>query len=150
MKITFRGAAGAVTGSLHELEVDGKHFLLDCGMHQGRRREAERLNRDFAFPARSIEAVILSHAHIDHSGRLHRPTRPPPPRHTATPRCRTAPAPPATARSTASPPRPTSPSPRPPAAARGRPPSRRPGGAHPHPSPCCQAEPPPSERQSRG
>jgi len=70
MNLTFQGAAGAVTGSMHRLESDGKQYLLDCGMFQGRRRESELLNRDFPFDARSIEAVVLSHAHIDHSGRL--------------------------------------------------------------------------------
>src|SRR5665213_4353191 len=70
MNLTFQGAAGAVTGSMHRLESDGKQYLLDCGMFQGRRRESELLNRDFPFPASSIEAVVLSHAHIDHSGRL--------------------------------------------------------------------------------
>src|SRR5580704_10786424 len=70
MKLTFQGAAGAVTGSMHRLDVDGKHYLLDCGMFQGRRKEAERLNRNFPVSASSIEAVVLSHAHIDHSGRL--------------------------------------------------------------------------------
>lgn len=70
MQLTFQGAAQAVTGSLHQLTVDDKQYLLDCGMYQGRRREAEKLNRDFPFPASSIDAVVLSHAHIDHSGRL--------------------------------------------------------------------------------
>jgi metallo-beta-lactamase family protein len=70
MKLTFRGAAGAVTGSMHQLEVEGHQYLLDCGMFQGRRKEAERLNRDFPVDAESIKAVVLSHAHIDHSGRL--------------------------------------------------------------------------------
>jgi metallo-beta-lactamase family protein len=70
MNLTFQGAAGGVTGSMHRLEADGKHYLLDCGMFQGRRKEAERLNRDFPFAGSSVEAVLLSHAHIDHSGRL--------------------------------------------------------------------------------
>jgi metallo-beta-lactamase family protein len=70
MKLTFQGAAGAVTGSMHQLEVDGKHYLLDCGMFQGRRKEAEERNRNFPFPASSIDAMVLSHAHIDHSGRI--------------------------------------------------------------------------------
>jgi metallo-beta-lactamase family protein len=70
MKLTFQGAAGVVTGSMHLLESDGKRCLLDCGMFQGRRKEAEQRNREFPFPASSIDAVVLSHAHIDHSGRL--------------------------------------------------------------------------------
>jgi metallo-beta-lactamase family protein len=70
MKLTFHGAAGAVTGSMHHLEVDGKQYLLDCGMFQGRRKEAERLNRDFPVNAQEIDAMVLSHAHIDHSGRI--------------------------------------------------------------------------------
>lgn len=70
MNLTFQGAAGGVTGSLHLLESEGKRYLLDCGMFQGRRKEAERRNREFPFPAASIEAAVLSHAHIDHSGRL--------------------------------------------------------------------------------
>jgi metallo-beta-lactamase family protein len=70
MKLTFEGAAGEVTGSLHRLSAGGKEFLLDCGMFQGRRKETERRNRNFPFDASSIDAVLLSHAHIDHSGRL--------------------------------------------------------------------------------
>jgi metallo-beta-lactamase family protein len=70
MKLTFHGAAGGVTGSQHKLESGGATILLDCGMFQGRRKEAEKKNREMPFPARSIDAVVLSHAHIDHSGRL--------------------------------------------------------------------------------
>lgn len=70
MKLTFWGAARTVTGSMHQLEADGKRYLLDCGMYQGHRKEAEQRNRHFPFPASSMDAVILSHAHIDHSGNL--------------------------------------------------------------------------------
>ena len=70
MKLTFWGAAGEVTGSMHMVESGGRRFLLDCGMHQGRRKEADRKNRNLPFPASSIDAVVLSHAHIDHSGNL--------------------------------------------------------------------------------
>lgn len=70
MRITFHGAARTVTGSLHELQVDGQRILLDCGLYQGRRAEAERINRNFAFPPGEVDAVLLSHAHIDHSGNL--------------------------------------------------------------------------------
>jgi metallo-beta-lactamase family protein len=70
MKITFWGAAGTVTGSMHLLESGGKRFLLDCGLYQGRRRDADAKNRNLPFPGDSIDAVVLSHAHIDHSGNL--------------------------------------------------------------------------------
>ena len=70
IRLTFWGAAQEVTGSLHQLTVNGKHVLLDCGMYQGRRKEAERQNREFPFAPSSIHAVLLSHAHIDHSGLL--------------------------------------------------------------------------------
>lgn len=70
MKLTFWGAAGTVTGSMHLLESDGKRYLLDCGLYQGRRKDADRKNRELPFPADSIDAVVLSHAHIDHSGNL--------------------------------------------------------------------------------
>src|SRR5713101_2698076 len=70
MKITFWGAARTVTGSMHHLEAAGKRYLLDCGLYQGRRKDAEHRNRDLPFDARSIDAVVLSHAHIDHSGNL--------------------------------------------------------------------------------
>jgi metallo-beta-lactamase family protein len=70
MKLTFWGAAKTVTGSMHQLTVDGKCYLLDCGQYQGRRKEAEERNKNFPFPCREIAAVMLSHAHIDHSGNL--------------------------------------------------------------------------------
>jgi len=70
LKITFYGAARAVTGSQHVVEVGGKRILLDCGLSQGRREESERLNREYSYEPASIDAVILSHAHIDHSGKL--------------------------------------------------------------------------------
>ncbi|MEN6533513.1 MAG: MBL fold metallo-hydrolase, partial [Bryobacteraceae bacterium] len=70
MKVTFWGAVHTVTGSLHEIQVDGKRYLLDCGLYQGRRKEANERNKTLPFPANSIDAVVLSHAHIDHSGNL--------------------------------------------------------------------------------
>src|SRR5215469_3669526 len=70
MKLTFWGAAGQVTGSMHLVESGGKRFLLDCGLNQGRRSDADRKNRCLPFSGSSIDAVVLSHAHIDHSGNL--------------------------------------------------------------------------------
>ncbi len=70
MKITFWGAAKTVTGSMHEIAVDGQRFLLDCGLYQGRREEAFDRNRNLAVPGRQVDSVVLSHAHIDHSGNL--------------------------------------------------------------------------------
>jgi metallo-beta-lactamase family protein len=70
MRLTFFGAAGRVTGSCHILEVGGRTLLLDCGLLQGGRKE-EALNREpFPFDPLRLDAVVLSHAHIDHSGRL--------------------------------------------------------------------------------
>ncbi|MCC7155216.1 MAG: MBL fold metallo-hydrolase [Bryobacterales bacterium] len=70
MKLTFWGAAQTVTGSMHELGVNGARILLECGTFQGRRREAREINAKFPFAAGSVKAVVLSHAHIDHSGNL--------------------------------------------------------------------------------
>ncbi len=70
MQLTFHGAAQTVTGSMHLLEANGRRILLDCGLYQGRRAEAYERNSHFPFDPRSIDAVILSHAHIDHSGNL--------------------------------------------------------------------------------
>lgn len=70
MKITFLGAAQEVTGSKTLLEINGFQLLLDCGMHQGKRENANQKNRNFPVDAKSIDAVILSHAHLDHCGML--------------------------------------------------------------------------------
>ncbi len=70
MKIQFWGAAQTVTGSMHVLEVNGHKLLLDCGLYQGRRKQAFEQNRNLPFDASGIDAVLLSHAHIDHSGNL--------------------------------------------------------------------------------
>lgn len=70
MKITFHGAVRTVTGSQHLIEVNGHRLLLDCGLYQGPRRESFERNRTLPFDAASIDAMILSHAHIDHSGNI--------------------------------------------------------------------------------
>ena len=70
MELEFSGAAREVTGSCHILRGAGKTVLLDCGMFQGRRREADEKNRRLPLPVGDIDAVVLSHAHIDHAGRL--------------------------------------------------------------------------------
>jgi metallo-beta-lactamase family protein len=68
--LEFWGAAQTVTGSMHLVEADGHRLLLDCGMAQGRREEAKKLNSEFPFQPEKIDAVVLSHAHLDHSGKL--------------------------------------------------------------------------------
>ena len=70
MKLTFWGAAQTVTGSLHMLEFESGRVLMDCGLYQGRRAEARKLNSEFPASPASIDVVLLSHAHIDHSGLL--------------------------------------------------------------------------------
>jgi metallo-beta-lactamase family protein len=70
MKITFHGAARTVTGSQHLLEINGKKIMLDCGLFQGKRKEAFERNRSDFCMGKEIDALILSHAHIDHSGRI--------------------------------------------------------------------------------
>jgi len=71
MKLKFCGAAGTTTGSQHLLEVNGQRILLDCGLYQGRRKDAYEINCCFPhFDPATIDAVVLSHAHIDHSGNL--------------------------------------------------------------------------------
>lgn len=71
MKLKFCGAAGTTTGSQHLLEVNGKRILLDCGLYQGRRQDSYDINCCFPhYDPASVDLVILSHAHIDHSGNL--------------------------------------------------------------------------------
>ena len=71
MKISFHGAARTVTGSKHLVQLDnGENFLLDCGLFQGMGRDTDSLNATFGFDATKVDFVILSHAHIDHSGLL--------------------------------------------------------------------------------
>lgn len=70
MEIEFHGAAREVTGSCHILRVNGHTILLDCGLFQGHRRESDEKNRQLPLPIEQIDAVVLSHAHIDHAGRL--------------------------------------------------------------------------------
>ncbi|MBU1937823.1 MBL fold metallo-hydrolase, partial [bacterium] len=72
MRLTFYGACQGVTGSQYLLEVQGKKLLLECGLFQGRREETYRRNRHPRYRADEIHAVVLSHAHVDHSGNLPR------------------------------------------------------------------------------
>ncbi len=71
MKVITHGAAREVTGSCHEIQVAGKRILLDCGLFQGKRQESATKNSTFNFnPASDIDVMILSHAHMDHVGRV--------------------------------------------------------------------------------
>ena len=70
MKITFLGAAGNVTGSNFLIEAAGKKFLVDCGLYQGQAKEEERNYKQFAYNPAEIDFMLLTHAHIDHSGRI--------------------------------------------------------------------------------
>jgi len=70
MRIKFHGAAHTVTGSQHLLEINGSKLLLDCGLYQGKRSETYERNLNFRFDPQSVDAVLLSHAHIDHAGNL--------------------------------------------------------------------------------
>lgn len=69
MRIRFWGAAGEVTGSCYEVECGERRFLVDCGVHQGA-NEDERNREPFPFPVEGLDAVFLTHAHMDHSGRI--------------------------------------------------------------------------------
>ncbi len=70
MRISFHGAAHTVTGSQHLIEVNGSKLLLDCGLYQGRRADTYERNLNFQYEPKAVDAVILSHAHIDHAGNL--------------------------------------------------------------------------------
>lgn len=70
MKLKFQGANFSVTGSRHLLKINGKQILLDCGMYQGHRKDEYKFNKNFPFDPTKVDAVLLSHAHIDHSGNL--------------------------------------------------------------------------------
>ena len=72
ISLQFLGAARHVTGSKHLLTVNDKRILLDCGMVQGPRKIANKVNRSLGLDAETIDAVVLSHAHIDHCGSLPR------------------------------------------------------------------------------
>lgn len=70
MKLTFHGATRTVTGSQHLLEVNGTRILLECGLFQGKRQKTFEINRRLPFKAADVDVMILSHAHIDHSGNI--------------------------------------------------------------------------------
>ncbi|MCJ7491733.1 MAG: MBL fold metallo-hydrolase, partial [Dehalococcoidia bacterium] len=70
MRVTAYGAAGEVTGSCHLLEAGGKRVLVDCGQFQGGDHSYDRSAEPFPFDPRSIDAVVLTHGHLDHIGRL--------------------------------------------------------------------------------
>jgi metallo-beta-lactamase family protein len=70
MRIHFFGATRTTTGSLYLLEINGRRVLLECGLFQGRRGESIDRNRNFPFDPKQLDAVVVSHAHIDHSGNL--------------------------------------------------------------------------------
>ena len=70
MKLSFYGGVQTVTGSMHIIHVNDKRILLDCGLFQGRRKESDKKNRKLPFDEESIDAMILSHAHIDHCGNI--------------------------------------------------------------------------------
>ena len=70
MQISFHGAARNVTGSCHLVECGGKRILIDCGIYQGSRSLDEENSNNFGFDPASIDFLILTHAHLDHCGRI--------------------------------------------------------------------------------
>ena len=70
INLHFFGAAQTTTGSMHMVECNGKKVLMDCGLLQGKRKESFEANRNLPFNPREIAAIILSHAHIDHCGKI--------------------------------------------------------------------------------
>ena len=68
MKLTFYGAAKRTTGSKYLLEINGRQLLLECGLYQGRREKSVEYSTKLPFDANAVDAMVLSHAHIDHSG----------------------------------------------------------------------------------
>lgn len=70
LRIAFHGAARTVTGSRHLIGFGGRQLLFDCGLYQGHRDEAERINRTFRFAPADVDVVVVSHAHLDHTGNL--------------------------------------------------------------------------------
>ena len=70
MKLTFHGAVRTVTGSQHLISVNGHKILLDCGLYQGSRKKSYEYNQNLPFDASEVDVLILSHAHIDHSGNV--------------------------------------------------------------------------------
>jgi metallo-beta-lactamase family protein len=68
--LRFEGAAQTVTGSRHRIQFAGKQWLFDCGLYQGHRDEADKVNRSFAFDPKALDGVVVSHAHLDHTGNL--------------------------------------------------------------------------------
>ena len=70
MNIQFWGAARAVTGSMHIVTINGTRVLLECGLCQGKRQESAERNRNLPFDPKSVDLMVLSHAHIDHSGNI--------------------------------------------------------------------------------
>src|SRR4029077_16670367 len=70
LSISFEGAARTVTGSRHRIRFGERQWLFDCGLYQGHRDEAEAINRSFRFEPEALDAIVVSHAHLDHTGNL--------------------------------------------------------------------------------